>query len=215
MTRVYELARAEIGTVEWAEGSNPKVVAYYRDAGQPGVQDDAVAWCAAFVGAMLRRAGLPNTGSLAARSYLDWGEAVPLDEARAGDIVVFWRGSPNGWQGHVGFFVRHRAPLIEVLGGNQRDQVSIASYPASRLLGVRRMDQPKETEMADLKPIEGAQTSGKAQAAGLAGFAGGILGTLIGGWLDLDAEATSAITIALGAIFAAAGAFVKKNWLKG
>ena len=25
----YELAKAEIGTLEWAQGSNPKVVAYY------------------------------------------------------------------------------------------------------------------------------------------------------------------------------------------
>ena len=53
----YELAKSEVGTMEWAEGSNPKVVAYYRDAGFPEVKDDAVAWCAAFVGAMIKRAG--------------------------------------------------------------------------------------------------------------------------------------------------------------
>ena len=74
----YELAKSEVGTMEWAEGSNPKVVAYYRDAGFPEVKDDAVAWCAAFVGAMIKRAGGKPSGSLAARSYLKWGKPVAL-----------------------------------------------------------------------------------------------------------------------------------------
>lgn len=139
MTNAYQLARAEIGTWEWAQGSNPRVVAYYRDAGHPQIKDDVVAWCAAFVGAMLTRAGARGTGTLLARDYLKWGQPVDLAEAREGDIVVFSRGNST-WQGHVGFFVRRAGTHIEVLGGNQRDQVSIARYPASALLGVRRGD---------------------------------------------------------------------------
>ena len=133
----YELAKAEIGTLEWAQGSNPKVLAYYRDAGHPEVKDDAVAWCAAFVGAMIKRAGGNPSGSLAARSYLKWGEPVALLDAKPGDIVIFRRGNST-WQGHVGFFVSHSGGMIQVLGGNQRDAVNIAGQPVAKLLGVVR-----------------------------------------------------------------------------
>ena len=133
----YELAKSEVGTMEWAEGSNPKVVAYYRDAGFPEVKDDDVAWCAAFVGAMIKRAGGKPSGSLAARSYLKWGKPVALLDAKPGDIVVFRRGNST-WQGHVGFFVSHSGGMIQVLGGNQRDAVNVAGQPVAKLLGVVR-----------------------------------------------------------------------------
>lgn len=154
----YELAQKEVGTVEWADGSNPKVVAYYRDAGHPEVKDDAVAWCAAFVGAMLKRAGLPNTGSLMARSYLKWGTEVPLSDARLGDIVVFKRGT--GAQGHVGFFAGMDGAKIKVLGGNQKDAVNVSRYSADSLLGVRRMlsapQKPAATPTSPPTSVSGA-----------------------------------------------------------
>lgn len=134
----YDHARGEIGTVEWGVGSNPEVVGYYAEAGHPGVKNDAVAWCAAFVGAMLHRAGIKGTGSLSARSYLMWGEATKATDAKPGDIVIFRRGN-SPWMGHVGFFAGW-APdgMMLVLGGNQKDAVSIARYSPSALLGIRR-----------------------------------------------------------------------------
>ena len=141
MNRAYELARADLGTWEWKDGHNPKVVQYFADVGHGWVKEDEVAWCAAFVGAMLKRAGMPHTGKLDARSYLKWGEPVQLDAAEPGDIVVFSRGDPNGWQGHVAFFVRRVGDHILVLGGNQANQVNERQYPISRLLGVRTMPQ--------------------------------------------------------------------------
>jgi len=137
----YELAQGEIGTVEWRDGSNPKVVAYFKDAGHPEVKDDATAWCAAFVGAMLHRAGDNGTGALNARSYLKWGDGVNLTDAKPGDIVVFKRGNST-WEGHVAFFVSQDAKSIKVLGGNQSDAVNIKPYPKSALLGIRRADDP-------------------------------------------------------------------------
>jgi len=134
----YELARAEIGTVEWNNGSNPKVLAYYADAGHSWVKDDSVAWCAAFVGAMLKRAGMKGTGELTARSYLGWGEFVSIEDAKPGDIVVFKRGNST-WQGHVAFYVSCDAKVVKVLGGNQSDQVKESDYLRSSLLSVRRM----------------------------------------------------------------------------
>ena len=131
------LAEKEIGTWEWKDGHNPKILAYFKDAGHPQIKDDETAWCAAFVGAMLKRSGSQGTGSLVARSYLNWGEPVDLADAKPGDIVVFARGNST-WQGHVGFFVKRQGAFIEVLGGNQSNQVNIQRYSTANLLGVRR-----------------------------------------------------------------------------
>jgi uncharacterized protein (TIGR02594 family) len=110
-------------------------VAYYADAGHPEIHDDEVAWCAAFVGAMLKRAGYPGSGSLAARSYLNYGRKI--DKPEPGCIVVFWRGSPTSWEGHVAFYVRDDGSHIRVLGGNQGNAVTEASYPRKQVLGYR------------------------------------------------------------------------------
>lgn len=128
------LARAELGVKEGAgAANNPRVVRYYDDAGHPEVDHDDVAWCAAFVGAMLKRAGLPHSGSLAARSYLTWGKAVT--KPYPGCVAVFKRG--KGWQGHVCFFLSQSAKGIQVLGGNQGDAVSIMWMSPADLLGYR------------------------------------------------------------------------------
>lgn len=146
MNKAYELARGEIGTYEWAGSDhNPKVLKYFEESGHSWVTDDETAWCAAFVGSMLKRAGIAGTGELTARSYLKWGKPVHISEAREGDIVIFKRGS-SSWQGHVGFLVKVNAKTITVLGGNQSNQVNERDYSRAKLLGVRRapgMDKRK------------------------------------------------------------------------
>lgn len=112
---------------------NPAIVALFRDAGQRAGLHDEVPWCAAFVGACLERAGLASTRSLMARSYLGWGDR--LEDGRFGAIAVLSRGSdPNA--GHVGFLVGEAAGRIYLLGGNQRDAVTVAAFPKARLLGL-------------------------------------------------------------------------------
>lgn len=135
----YALALAERGVKE-APGAanNPKVQAYYRDAGHPGVRHDSVPWCAAFVGALLKRAGLKGTGKLNARSYLAWGKK--LEAPKQGCIVIMSRGRSK-WQGHVAFFDRWERDRLVCLGGNQSDRVCFASYSKARVLGYR---WPKE-----------------------------------------------------------------------
>ena len=191
MTTAYDLAKAEVGTVEWAKGDNPKVVAYFKDSGNPGVMDDETAWCAAFVGAMLRRAGVKSTGALNARSYLDWGTPVDRKNALPGDVVIFKRGS-SSWQGHVAFFVKDRGALIDVLGGNQSNAVNVKGYQAAALLGIRR--PPKATAKPAAPPKRPAQSdkpaaqpspakeAGKAAAGGLAG--GGLALAIWALWAD-------------------------------
>jgi uncharacterized protein (TIGR02594 family) len=138
----YDIARAEQakGIEEYAgtAKNNPAILQYYRDVGVPQKHDE-VAWCAAFAGSCLERAGIRSTRSLMARSYTDFG--VPLAKPREGCVVVFWRTSKTSGYGHVGFFVRETANYIYVLGGNQSNQISVAPYPKSRLLGYR---WPKE-----------------------------------------------------------------------
>lgn len=105
-------------------------------------------WCAAFANAILGKQGLEGTGKLTARSFLNWGEKT--DSPTQGDVVVFWRGDPNGWQGHVGFFAGFDDNgNVKVLGGNQSNQVSIQTYSRERLLGFRRapnLDNPTPGE---------------------------------------------------------------------
>lgn len=129
------LARGELGTVEGIGSSNnPKVVRYFADAGFAGVKDDATAWCAAFVGAMLHRAGHTPSGSLAARSYEGWG--VGLAQPVLGCIGTKRRGGST-WQGHVGIVVAADRTHVTLLGGNQGDKVSTASFARSEFTAFR------------------------------------------------------------------------------
>ena len=134
-----DFAWAELGQREVAgPGDNVRIVDFYRDAGHPETSHDDVPWCAAFVGACLRRARLDGTGSLLARSYLDWGE--PTD-ARLGAIAVFSRGDDPS-SGHVGFYLDGDEARVFVLGGNQADSVSVTVLGRDRLLGLRWPGSP-------------------------------------------------------------------------
>mgnify|MGYP003515341895 FL=1 len=187
----YEMAKAEVGTVEWAKGDNPKVVAYFKDSGNPGVTNDETAWCAAFVGAMLRRAGVKSTGALNARSYLDWGTPVDRKNAQPGDVVVFKRGN-SSWQGHVAFFVKDRGALIDVLGGNQSNAVNIKGYHSAALLGIRR--PPKATAKPAAPPKRPAQSDKPAAPPSPAKPGSGAVAAILGGALVLIGAKIDAIT---------------------
>ncbi|SFK76355.1 TIGR02594 family protein [Shimia haliotis] len=150
----FEIAQSYIGTTEGpGTEDNPAIMAMYASVGHDWVEHDSVAWCAAFVGHCLEKAGLRSTRRLNARSYLDWGIPVDLAEAQEGDIVVFSRGSKS-WQGHVGFFVKTAGAMIEVLGGNQSDAVNIQRYAKSRLLGVRRAGNVAPTATLSVREVQ-------------------------------------------------------------
>ncbi len=142
-----DLARKFIGVKEQpGSGSNPLVLAMLQHVAG-WVQDDATAWCSAFVGFIAWLSDLPQSGSLAARSWLMVGRPIDRQLAIPGsDIVVLKRGanSPGAQvlnaEGHVGFFVSQTPTTITVLGGNQGDEVSIETFPIDRVLGVRRLE---------------------------------------------------------------------------
>jgi uncharacterized protein (TIGR02594 family) len=134
----FEIARGLIGTTEGkGPENNPAIMAMYASVGHDWVEHDDVAWCAAFVGHCLEAAGIRSTRKLTARSYLDWGTPVEIEQAQQGDIGVIPRGRST-WQGHVFFIDRIEGAWVWGLGGNQDNAVNVKRYPVSKLLGVRR-----------------------------------------------------------------------------
>lgn len=130
-----EAAWAEFGVREIPGKENSaEILRYFREAGDTKVESEETPWCAAFAGAMLKRAGCEGTGSLLARSYLDWG--LSLDEPRFGAIAVLARGDDPA-AGHVGFLIGTTGEKLYLLGGNQNDAVTVAAFDAARLLGFR------------------------------------------------------------------------------
>ena len=167
MNDAYAEAREHLGTWEWKDGHNPKIVQWFSDVGHAWVKDDETAWCAAFVGAMLKAGGFAHTGKLNARSYVDYGEHVDPEDAQPGDIVIFWRDDPTSWKGHVGFYVRKAHENIIVLGGNQGNQVSEQAYAANRLLAVRRPVKQR-TSKAQSTTLQATAAAGVSGAGGVA-----------------------------------------------
>lgn len=128
------LAQGELGTKEVpGAGDNAEILRYFEEAQSSWAKDDSVPWCAAFVGAMLSRTGYKPSGSLMARSYLDWGKV--LDKPRKGCVVVFKRGAPPS--GHVAFADDWTASNIRVIGGNQSNSVTRATFSRAGVLGFR------------------------------------------------------------------------------
>lgn len=127
------LARQEIGIKETPGAGNTAAVAAYFKASVGVTYADSVAWCAAFVGAMLESTGYAGTHSLMARSYLEWG--TPLATPVRGCVVVFKRGAPPS--GHVAFVDEVIGARLRCIGGNQSDAVTEALFAKSSVLGYR------------------------------------------------------------------------------
>jgi uncharacterized protein (TIGR02594 family) len=138
-TDLYRLASRFLGMRE-VSGSvhNPQILAMLRlDQAWPA--GDEVPWCSGFVNYIAWLLNLPRSKSLAARSWLNVGEAVELVNAVRGcDVVVFSRGSDPA-AGHVAIFDRLDGLGVYVLGGNQGDAVNVERFPISQVIGVRRL----------------------------------------------------------------------------
>ena len=146
-TTPYQVAKNFIGLKE-IPGivNNPLIVAMHQ-IDNPAIEDESVPWCSSFVNFIFFCLGLIRTKSARARSWLQIGEEITLDDADHGfDVVILKRGKGNqpgpetiNAPGHVGFYVRHDDKNVWLLGGNQGDQVSIAQFPVTSILGIRRV----------------------------------------------------------------------------
>lgn len=129
------IAAAETGIRTFPPGSsNPRVTEYHANTNIHGY-DDKASWCSSFVNWVLARSGIEGTGSALARSWLAWGE--PLSQPVPGCIAVLSREDPNGWKGHVGFYLREDEENVYLLGGNQLEEVREHFYPKGTVLGYR------------------------------------------------------------------------------
>ena len=136
--RWLQLARQDLGVREVpGSGSNPAIMRAWRYCDYDPPNGDETAWCSAKACEWVERAGLPSTRAPNARSWMKWGHE--LKKPRLGCIVVFWRGSPTDWRGHVALYLGSgsRPGTVRVIGGNQSNSVSIAEYSAAQVLSFR------------------------------------------------------------------------------
>ena len=118
-----------------------------------GLADPPANWCAGFVSwcFLQTNQGIPFDYSVGARDIrnqfrrkgwaFDAGDKTP----QAGDIVVWWRGQREGWQGHIGLVVRCEHGILHTVEGNKGGfpaPVNTFDYVLSRmdrLLGFGRV----------------------------------------------------------------------------
>lgn len=154
---LLDFAAKEIGVKEIAgDKNNPQVLKYHAYARQDNdlskAQPDSVPWCASFICYCLEMVGMGSTNSMAARSFLEWGISSKADPI-PGDLVVFWRGTKTGWEGHVSIFLEKNDTTVICLGGNQTDAVTIAQYPINGpKMGV--LDYRRSSKLGDLDSTE-------------------------------------------------------------
>jgi len=143
---LYDFAQRFIGMREIAgEKNNGFIVWAHSLCGFDGA--DEVPWCSSFLNALAWMLRLPRSKSAAARSWLTVGTPVALADAVPGfDVVIFKRGSgpqpgPEviSAPGHVALYAGRDGDAVLVLGGNQGDAVTVARFPSSNVLGVRRL----------------------------------------------------------------------------
>ena len=116
-----------------------------------GMAEEGSAWCAAFVSWCFKNSGhpMPFKYTLGARNLLGQLKAKKLvikptlaNPPIPGDIIVWWRGAPKGWKGHVGFVLDYRDGVVRTVEGNKSNRVQIFSYTLDkidRLLGFARI----------------------------------------------------------------------------
>lgn len=132
---------------------HPLIVWWLSLCGFPESHDE-VPWCSAFVNGVAWELYLPRSYSAMARSWLAVGSLVAPAHAVPGwDVVVLSRGPGEqpgpevlDAPGHVGFFLgweteRGYRTRARIIAGNQSNEVSIRSFAASRVLGIRRLRQ--------------------------------------------------------------------------
>jgi uncharacterized protein (TIGR02594 family) len=150
MEQLLKIAFNELGTEEIAgDKHNPEVLKYAKDTKIAGITTDEIAWCSTFVNWVAFKAGLQISGKANARSWLNVGTKVTVPEP--GDVVVYWRDSPQSWKGHVGFFLGFSfdKKRVYTLGGNQGNRVSVSAYRLENVLSYQRLAPSKQLIVPD------------------------------------------------------------------
>lgn len=135
-------ARRLIGTRELpGAANNPIIMAWGNRLGARvlGIAygADSVPWCGLFAAWCVHQHGIvPPKIAIRAKAWAGWGDALSVTATRPplGAIAVFTRQGG----GHVGFVVAvHRNGDLDILGGNQGNEVNVRRFARSRLTAVR------------------------------------------------------------------------------
>ena len=113
--RIIKRAIQEIGHGEFlGDNQGPDIKRYLQ--GREGLS-----WCSGFVSYILYECDVKDFGyELMARNYLNkakkigWSTRYP----ERGDLIVFWRGSRNSIQGHIGIIEKVDRDYIYTIEGN-------------------------------------------------------------------------------------------------
>lgn len=126
--------------------NNPVIIAWAKEVSEQEsvgawladfYREDSTPWCGLFMAVIAKRAGAELFRRvLSARAWEGWGQ--PVQEAMLGDVMVFWRKSPDSGFGHVGLYVGEDDDFYHILGGNQGDEVSVTRLPKYRFVCARR-----------------------------------------------------------------------------
>lgn len=118
------------------EGSNPSITSMANELNIDYDNDD-IPWCGLFmafcIGCTLPKETMP-TYPLRARAWEKFGVEEP---PQLGALMVFWRGTRNSGNGHVGFYFGEDDDAYHILGGNQSDMVNVVRIAKGRFLSSR------------------------------------------------------------------------------
>lgn len=130
------------------KNSGPWVLKYLN-----GLAEEGSLWCAAFISYCFANSGLPMpfNYTVGARELLNQFQQKKWNYLRSdnvtpepGDIVVWWRGKPKGWQGHVGFVHHFHHETLYTIEGNRTSKVDGFTYNfknMKKLLGFGRVPE--------------------------------------------------------------------------
>ena len=130
------IAEKEIGVYEMPgeEQNHPRIIEYHNSVIGNTFLVDEISWCSPFVNWSFCRTLIRPAHTHVARLWLQWGRE--LKNPAVGAVVVLKRGKES-WQGHVGFVAAWTDTKVQVLGGNQSNQVCLMWFDRADVLGYR------------------------------------------------------------------------------
>ena len=128
---IVNIAKQEIGHGERGQNNCGKYVKKYMQG------KDDLPWCTGFVSYVINKSGYEKLGyPVSAKQLWNKGKKLGLEvkTPKAGDIICFWRNSPNSWQGHIGIIEKVDSNYIYTIEGN------LGKYPSN----VKRIKYKKD-----------------------------------------------------------------------
>lgn len=111
----------------------PRILKYHSYTSLKATSDE-ISWCSSAMCACMEELGIPSTKSAAAISWVDWG--FPVKDFVLGAVAVFKRDAhPNA--AHVAIALKDNGDSIMVIGGNQKDAITIMAMPKNKLICYR------------------------------------------------------------------------------